>query len=172
MEAIRRLRMVDPPMYLHHFVDDLIPVRVLEFDADVDPDLAWKVEVAENEKRRDYTAQEIQAFRERLLTLGFVEKEGRPKKGEESKNLNPALAAVIGKSIRTVRRILNEAPLAARSSEKTDAKMLVRKLLRSLDSYQAAFQGLSEKPKGMNKANAAAGELRTLLIEALGETGN
>ena len=166
IDAIRQLKSADREAYQRHFVDDLVPVRVLDFDADTDDELAWKIEVAENEKRRDYTPQEIQGFRERLLTLGFIEKEGRPKKGEEGKNLHPALAAVIGKSIRTVRRILGEGTSKASPSREADAKVLVRRLARSLDAYEA----VSDELKGMDKVNAAVRDLRKLLSEALGES--
>lgn len=172
IEAIRRLEALDLDAYRQHFVDGLVPVRVLDFDAEAEPERAWKIEVAENEKRRDYTASEVQGFRERLLTLGFVEKEGRPKKGEEGKSLHPALAAVIGKSIRTVRRILSEESSEARVAAKEGGPELARKLLKSIEKYETGWKSLSRKPKGFEAVHASAEKLRLLLREALGEVEN
>ena len=172
IEAIRRLETVDPEAYQRHFKDALVPVRVLDFDAEVDAELAWKIEVAENEKRRDYTPQEIQGLRERLLSLGFIEKEGRPKKGEEGKNLHPALAAVIGKNIRTVRRLLRDVPYEARRSRADKSRDLAGQLVKSLEKYQAGWKALSKKPKGFEEVNETASKLRELLLEALREKGN
>jgi ParB family transcriptional regulator, chromosome partitioning protein len=45
-----------PGEYAEHFTPELVPVRVLDFDADQNADLALQVEIAENEIRRDYTS--------------------------------------------------------------------------------------------------------------------
>lgn len=105
--AIFVLKESNPSAYAKHFPNDLVPVRVVDFDADENPHLALQVEVTENEKRRDYTPSEVRALAERLRDAGYIEVKGRPAKG--TKALRPALEVIIGKSIRTVRRYLNEA---------------------------------------------------------------
>jgi ParB family chromosome partitioning protein len=78
----------------------------MDFDAEAEPERALQVEVAENEKRRDYTALEARTLAERLRAAGYVDVKGRPTKGEKA--LRPALEVIMGKSLRTVRRYLNE----------------------------------------------------------------
>ena len=65
----------------------------MAIDADLEPDLALQIEVAENEQRRDYTPTEVKAIAERLKASGYTEVQGRPKKGQ--KPLMPALAVVV-----------------------------------------------------------------------------
>jgi ParB family chromosome partitioning protein len=83
-----------------------VPVRVLAFDATKDADRALAVEAAENSLRRDYTPQEVFGLYHRLLDAGYTIRPGKPKKGE--KPLKPALAVVIGKSVKTVERLLKK----------------------------------------------------------------
>jgi ParB family transcriptional regulator, chromosome partitioning protein len=104
--AISLLREQQPAEYAQHFPDELVPVRILGFDADVNVDLALQVEIAENELRRDYTAVEVRVLAERLKASGYVDLKGRPALGERA--LRPALKVIIGKSLRTVQRYLNE----------------------------------------------------------------
>jgi len=105
--AILEVKEKNPKAYTQHFPHDLIPVRILDFDAEKDSALALQIEVTENEKRRDYTPTEVRLLAERLVEAGYVDVKGRPTKG--AKALRPALEVIIGKSIRTVRRYLNEA---------------------------------------------------------------
>ena len=104
--ALHLLQNENPDAFAKHFLKGMIPVRLMPLDAEQDPDLAIAIETAENEQRRDYTAAEVKAIAERLRTAGYMDVKGRPKKGD--KPLMPALEAVIGKSIRTVRRYLND----------------------------------------------------------------
>lgn len=106
LAAIKHLKAAQWDKYQKQFPNELIPVRVLSFDAEENPGLALQIEVAENEQRRDYTASEVRAIAERLKNAGYVEVKGRPKEGEKA--LMPALAVVVGKHLRTVRRYLNE----------------------------------------------------------------
>lgn len=92
--------------YSRQFPDEMIPVRVMSFDADEDPDLALQVEISENEKRRDYTPAEVRSLADRLRSSGYSDAPGRPSKGE--KRLRPALEVIVGKSLRSVRRYLTE----------------------------------------------------------------
>ena len=80
------------------------PVHVLDFDASEDPDRALEFEVAENQHRRPYTREEVRDLVHRLRDAGYTDRPGRPRKGERA--LRPALATIIGKSQRTIERIL------------------------------------------------------------------
>ena len=76
----------------------------MDFDAEADSRRALSIEITENEKRRDYTKREVTALAERLKVAGFKYTRGKPKKGERA--LAPALALIIGKSDRTIRRLI------------------------------------------------------------------
>jgi ParB family chromosome partitioning protein len=99
-EVINRIQALVPMA-----VPAMVPVRIVEFDAEAEEDRALSIEVAENEKRRDYTKQEVTALAERLKKAGFRFSRGKPKAGERA--LGPALAVIIGKSERTVRRLID-----------------------------------------------------------------
>jgi ParB family chromosome partitioning protein len=142
--AIFVLKEVNPDAYAKHFSNDLVPVRVVDFDAEQDPDLALQIEVTENEKRRDYTPTEVRALAERLREAGYADVKGRPGKGEKA--LRPALEVIIGKSIRTVRRYLNqgfeESVTDVRLSEKDSnaaAIASLRRLQTELTRWQRAY---------------------------------
>lgn len=96
--ALRRLATKDPDRW------KLVPVRRMDFDAEAEPARALAVEVAENEQRRDYTPAEVRALADRLRGAGFKATAGRPRKGTRA--LLPALGAVVGKSKRTLLRML------------------------------------------------------------------
>jgi|GEM_PF-429341 len=142
--AVQLLKERMPVEYAEHFPNDLVPVRTLGFDADREPDLALQVEVAENEKRRDYTRAEVKVLAERLKSAGYSDTQGRPLKGD--KPLRPALQVIIGKSIRTVQRYLNE------TTEKstTDVRLFsdldaVSSLQNSLDKWQKIYGELDSE---------------------------
>ena len=87
------------------------PVRVIgDLDAAADRERAFQVEVAENEKRRDYTAGEIRGVAERLKRSGRYQLSGRP--GQGRKAMLPELAAIFGKSQRQIYRALAGIPAA------------------------------------------------------------
>ena len=130
--------------YFLRFPNESIPVFTLPFDADLEPDLALQVEIAENEKRRDYTRAEVKALAERLKSAGYSDTQGRPLKGD--KPLRPALQVIIGKSLRTVQRYLNE------TTEKstTDVRLFsdldaVSSLQNSLDKWQKIYGDLDSE---------------------------
>jgi len=84
-------------------------VRVIgDLDAVHDRERAFQVEVAENEKRRDYTAGEIRSVAERLKRSGRYQLSGRP--GQGRKAMLPELAAIFGKSQRQIYRALAGLP--------------------------------------------------------------
>jgi ParB family transcriptional regulator, chromosome partitioning protein len=106
LTAIQSLKTTKSADFLQVFPDSLIPVRVMPFDADKEPDKALQCEVAENEHRRDYTVKEVRALAERLMAAGYTNKRARPKQGEKA--IVPALEIIVGKSRRTIMRYLSE----------------------------------------------------------------
>ncbi len=109
LAAMQQLIQEDPDKFAQQFPERLIPVRVMPFDADEEPDKALQCEVAENEKRRDYTPKEVRSLAERLLESGYIQRKGRLKEGEKA--LVPALRVIVGKSRATVMRYLSESNL-------------------------------------------------------------
>ena len=96
----------DEPETFEKYFPNGVPVHRLDIDAEKDPELALEIEISENERRRDYSRSEIKALAERLKEAGYTDSTGRPKKGE--KRLRPALELIVGKSIRQLRRYINE----------------------------------------------------------------
>jgi ParB family transcriptional regulator, chromosome partitioning protein len=142
--AITLLKEQQPTEFAEHFSNELVPVRVLDFDADTNADFALQVEIAENELRRDYTPAEVKMLAERLKAAGYVDTVGRPAVG--AKALSPALKVIIGKSLRTVQRYLNE------DNEKgmTNDVLLsgpdaLAKLRSSLTKWQKAYGGSDDE---------------------------
>lgn len=91
-----------------------VPVRVMPWRAADAADEAWRVEVAENERRRDYKPAEVKAIAERLKSQGYRFAAGGV--GDETRGL-PILSALVGKSDRQIRRILR-----GESSSRTDGR--------------------------------------------------
>lgn len=81
-----------------------VPVRQFEFESADDPERALAIETAENAQRRDYTPTEIRALYDRLKAAGYIDRRG-PKRPEEHA-IRPAISVVIGRSLRTVNRML------------------------------------------------------------------
>lgn len=77
-----------------------VPVRRMPFDAEQDKALALAVEATENEKRSDFSKEEIRGVVDKLKAAGYRASVGRPKKGEKA--LSPQLAIIFGKSQRQV----------------------------------------------------------------------
>lgn len=137
LAAIEHLKIHQPNSYSRHFPNNQIPIRSLPIDADQEPDLALQIEVAENEQRRDYTAAEVKAIAARLKASGYVEVQGRPKKGQ--KPLMPALAVVVGKNLRTIQRYLSEETpaLESLSPKSTTRVVLLKQALAKLKQIQS-----------------------------------
>lgn len=102
--------------YKQNFPGDMIPCRVMPFAAADDLEMALLVEVAENEKRKNYTHAQILKIAGRLQTMGYEEVTGRPTKGQ--KPLRPALSIALGVSRRYVSKVLNS------GTEKKDEQVL------------------------------------------------
>ena len=128
-----------------------IPVRVLPFDATQEKDRALAIETAENTQRRDYTPKEVLGIYEQLLSVGYTDREGRPKRGE--KQARPALATIIGKSIRTVRRMLNrklnrkEIQQDVEASSLKNFRVAATRFKSSMDALRTALEKLPQKEK-------------------------
>lgn len=122
-----------------------VPVRIVEVDATAEVDRALAIEVAENEKRRDYTKQEVTALAERLQKAGYRIARGKPKAGERA--LGPALAVIIGKSERTVRRLMGGSDSEIRTPDLiTDpVEAAVRKLLVAAERFAQATAGSNQR---------------------------
>lgn len=108
LAAIRSLAESDTQDYSRLFAAG-VPVHRLPFKASEEPARALEVEVAENEKRRDYTPAEVRELADRLRQAGYTDRPGRPKAGEKA--IGPALELIIGKHLRTVRGYLAGDPL-------------------------------------------------------------
>jgi len=105
-EAKKRLDDLDSKAYKDRYEDGQIPTLTLPFDAEKDKEASLAAETAENEKRQNYTKQEILALADRLRDAGYIDRPGRPKKGEKS--VKTALAVISGKSFRQIERDLSK----------------------------------------------------------------
>lgn len=101
--ALKALREQDEPRFNDLFKAG-VPCRKFDFDSTTDHEQALQVEVAENEKRRNYTRAEIRAVAERLKQQGYSLAKGRGNK----QPLHPALQVAFGVSRNTVIRALKE----------------------------------------------------------------
>ena len=134
LAAIALLRKTEPETFEKHFPNGAIPVRIMPFIAEQEPDKALQVEVAENEYRRDYTPAEVRGIAKRLIAAGYKDAKGRPKKGE--KVLMPALSTVVGKNRRTIQRYLHGSPKSDPKKSRTDVHLFIKKAKKSLESWQ------------------------------------
>lgn len=174
LAAIKRLRDTNTEAYQIQFPDELIPVRVMPFDADNDPERALRCEIAENEHRRDYTPAEVRVLADRLLQAGYTYQNHRPRKGE--KTLGSALAVVIGKHRRTVSRYLNEYLGEEGDRQKitmTDVIVIneikaLRKLQKEMQKWQALLSEDANTPKRAELA-AKLPEILALIEGVLAE---
>jgi ParB family transcriptional regulator, chromosome partitioning protein len=131
--AIIHLKATDEAVYDKWFPHG-VPVHRFDFDASQDEALALAIEATENEKRRDYTPDEVRELADRLRQSGFEDLKGRPKKGQKSMVL--ALSTIIGKSDKTVRRYLSddEEPKGRQMSTFSDeAKSTARSLAKLIE---------------------------------------
>ena len=120
-----------------------IPVARLDFDANTDPDRAFRLEVAENEKRRDYSAAQVREWYDRLRELGYEEVKGRPRRG--TKPIGPTLTAVIGRSYRTIRRLMDGESQKSANAEFSLEVLSAQGLGRAIRRYLEASKGSRKK---------------------------
>lgn len=140
LQAIKQLKAESLIVFLERFPNGMIPVRIMDLNADTDHQQALAIEVAENAQRRNYTSKEVKKLAKRLVKAGYKDTAGRPKDGEKS--LAPALAVVIGCSLRTVRRHLSS----------TDVQMVPDVTISPSSSYLPVIRQLfSSTAKGLEK---------------------
>ena len=85
----------------------MVSVVIKDIDAKKDEAGALAIEIAENQQRKNYTKDEILELAQRLREAGFTEKPGKPRPDERP--LKPALASIVGKSVRQIERLLSDA---------------------------------------------------------------
>ena len=162
LAAIKQIQTENPEAFQRQFPGGAVPARVFEFDAEKEPDLALQIEVAENEKRRDYTSSEVKAIADRLREAGFADLKGRPKKGQKA--LMPMLSVVIGKSIRTVQNYLNE-PNEPNEEEKSSSQSATEKSTKRFVLLKKAEQVIEQLEKTTPTGGSADTKMRTQLLE-------
>jgi ParB family chromosome partitioning protein len=145
LASIQALKETNPEIFAQQFPDELIQVHMLPFDADKEPERALQVELAENEKRVNYTRDQIERLADRLRSLNYRETRGRPKEGEKA--LGPALAVAIGVSTRYVRRVLSEQGQSASDKKNRNSVPIFQKKLKLLSKIEAALEELAELPE-------------------------
>lgn len=151
LAAIQILKEANSDLYQLHFPDDLVPVRVMTFDAEAEPERSLQVELAENEKRVNYSRDQIERLAERLRSLNYRETRGRPKEGEKA--LGPALAVAIGVSTRYVRRILSEKRGEEAVEENRNLVPIFQKL-KVLRKIEGALEELISLPESEQPTRA------------------
>lgn len=135
--AILKLRDEKPDIFEQQFPAGKVPIRVMPFDSEENPDLALAVETTENDQRKNYTKAEVLAIAEKLRNAGYRDNSGRPKKGE--KRLKPALMVIFGTSLRTVERYLSEdekTPSSGGVSDDVSPTNVYKQTLRKLRQCQ------------------------------------
>jgi ParB family transcriptional regulator, chromosome partitioning protein len=166
--ALSQIRDELPDAFETQFPAEMIPIRVMPFDAAQDPELALQIEISENEKRRDYTPTEIRALAERLRESGYTDVPGRPAKGE--KRLRPAIEVIVGKSLRQVRRILNEDE-KTRTHVRVSSKQLILSQLESVAERWLDLPG-SEKEESDDVLDKQVSRLLKLVRSAISQEMN
>lgn len=144
LAAIQALKETNPEIYDQHFPDDLVQVHMLSFNADAEPERALQVELAENEKRVNYTRDQIERLADRLKALNYRNIRGRPKEGEKA--LGPALAVAIGVSTRYVRKVLSEQKQEPDQKNRNSVPIFQEKL-KLLKKIGSALEELAALPE-------------------------
>lgn len=163
LAAITHLKEHKPQQFAEHFADDLVPVRIMPFDAGAEPEKALQVELAENEKRVNYSRDQIEKLASRLRELNYKETRGRPKKGEKA--LGPALAVAIGVSTRYVRRVLGEEKTELPQKNRNSVPIFRRRqLLKKMENTLEELSTLKQVSKD-HEANQALDALVPELLK-------
>lgn len=134
--------LVDPVLALPPPVAALdfhrLPVHVIPLTQRESPDEVWRIEVAENEQRRDYSAPEVRALATRLKEQGYHYT--RNKWAPSEKRMLPVLVALVGKSERHVRRMLTTeatAPKVERTNVRTKLQADAAAALKAMEKLKA-----------------------------------
>lgn len=145
LAALQLLQEANADLFEQQFPDGQIQVHMLNFEASREPERALQVELAENEKRVNYTREQIERLAERLRSLNYRDVRGRPKEGEKA--LGPALAVAIGVSTRYVRKILSEQRVVEASDENRNSVPIFQQRLRLLKKLEVALEELEILPE-------------------------
>lgn len=142
-----------------------VPVWRMDLSADSDADLALAVEIAENEQRRDYDKAEILALANRLKAAGFhySAEGGRPR--ADARPLMPALEAIVGKSVRQLRRVLN--PPVPQKTRTPDLVSELKRLLAASEQISARLAPSAEVPE-LFSLKAELERVKRLTVAAVG----
>ena len=159
-DVTKRVRGLDATAHRSRYQDLNIPVLSLPFNSDKDIDDALAAEAAENEKRQNYSRQEIQKLAEKLKKAGYIEKSGRPKKGERS--LKKALTVISGKSFRQIERDLEKPKTPTHDGVFDEIKELkkisktIERFLTNLPNHHLSnsFRNLQEEVGQTLKSNS------------------
>jgi ParB family transcriptional regulator, chromosome partitioning protein len=152
LAAIQVLKATSPDLYGQNFPDDFVPVHVMSFDAEAEPERSLQVELAENEKRVNYSRDQIERLAVRLRSLNYRDTRGRPKEGEKA--LGPALAVAIGVSTRYVRRVLSGQDKENKENRNSVPIFSRVKTLRKVEAALEELMNLPE-PEQLTKADQA-----------------
>jgi len=145
-----------------------IPVRVFNFDSSQDIDRALEIEISENSHRRDYTSREVLRLYELLLSKGYTDQRGRPREG--SRAAKPMLATLIGRSVRTVKRKLEEARMkeAQRGADHEPRQEALR-VIKRMKGLTRALRRLSPEASEVVRASLEAQHYAGDLLIGLAE---
>lgn len=142
--------LIEPTQALPPISQDLdltrVPVRILPLSQREQPDAAWRAEVAENERRKDYSVGEVKELAARLKDQGYSFGPGRAHQGTEK--ALPVLRAVVGKSERQLRRLLNDEPETrphGRIEKITSIRKNLEKVKREISDLTDADHRVLEK---------------------------
>ena len=134
----------------------------MAFDSAAESEKALQVELAENEKRVNYSRDQIEKLATRLRALNYKETRGRPKKGEKA--LGPALAVAIGVSTRYVRKVLADEKTEPVQENRNSVPIFRRRqLLKKMERTIEELKTL----KRVSKGRPANQEIDALLPELL-----
>jgi len=162
LAAIQILKETNFDLYQLLFPDDLVPVRVMPFDAEAEPERSLQVELAENEKRVNYSREQIERLAERLQALNYRDIVGRPKEGEKA--LGPALAVAIGVSTRYVRKVLQQRRSGGTGEVEEEIRNSVPNFqkLKVLRRIEAALEELISLPESEQPTRAEQSLYKTV----------
>ena len=122
-----------------------VPVRVYDFDVQENIDQALQIEISENAQRRDYTSEEVLSLYHLLITKGFTDSRGRPKQGQRP--VKPMIATIIGQSVRTVKRKLDQSMAEQTATPKQILRAEVLKTVKSITRLNKVLKNLSPQVK-------------------------
>jgi ParB family chromosome partitioning protein len=159
LAALQALQETNSEIYNQQFPEGRIQVHMLAFDADKEPERALQVELAENEKRVNYTRDQIEQLAGRLRALNYRDVRGRPKEGEKA--LGPALAVAIGVSTRYVRRVLSEQKQEVRNGKNRNSVPIFQKL-KLLKKLEAVLEELNALPESEQPGRSEKALLKAL----------